>query len=126
MFAYSLMTTDILAKDESLLDGTSMNYFYQTGSGIRMEFYDGKLKYEWVAGPRKGNGNQDLDYRSRKIGEKMYLISWLEASHPDYVSLIFNFNSSVVFSSGIARFGTDKQFIVFDGGIIEDLMLVEN
>jgi len=91
---------------EHLLDGTSMNYYYQNGGGIHMEFYDGKLKYEWVVGPRKGHKNQDLSYNSRKIGDRMYIVSWLEASHPDYTTLIFNFNNNVMYSSGIFRFGT--------------------
>ena len=112
-------------QSEHLLDGTSMNYYYQNGTAIHIELYDGKLKYEWIAGPRKGKGNKDLPYRSRKIGEKMYIISWLEKSHPDYITLIFNFKNNVMYSSGILRFGTKDQFTVFDGGIIEDLVLVE-
>ncbi len=112
-------------RPEHLLDGTSMNYYYQNGGGIHIEFYDGMLKYEWIAGPRKGNGNKDLPYSSRKIGDKMYIVSWLEASHPDYTTLIFNFNNNVMYSSGIFRFGTKDQFTRFDGGIIEDLVLVE-
>ena len=110
---------------EHLLDGTSMDYFYQNGGGIHMELYDGMLKYEWIVGPRKGNGNQDLPYKSRKIGEKMYMVSWLEESHPDYTTLVFNFTNNVMYSSGIFRFGSENQFIRFDGGIIENLNLVE-
>ena len=111
---------------EQLLDGTSMNYFYQNGGGVHMELYDGMLKYEWIAGPRTGHKNRDLKYRSRKIGPRMYLVSWLEASHPDYTTLVFNFDNNVMYSSGIFRFGTEDQFTRFDGGIIEALTLVEN
>lgn len=129
IFAFTLLSTSIHATDnknyEHLLDGSSMNYYYQTGNGIHMEFYDGMLKYEWITGSRKGNSNKDLAYQSRKIGPKMYIVSWLEEAHPDYVTLIFNFNSGVMYSSGIARFGSKNQFIVFDGGIIEDLKLIE-
>ncbi|MCU7869285.1 MAG: hypothetical protein KZQ82_16980 [Candidatus Thiodiazotropha sp. (ex Lucinoma annulata)] len=110
---------------EHLLDGTAMNYFYQNGGGIHMELYDGMLKYEWIAGPRTGHKNQDLAYNSRKIGPRTYLVSWLEASHPDYTTLVFNFDNNVMYSSGIFRFGTEEQFTRFDGGIIENLTLVE-
>ncbi len=110
---------------QHLLDGTSAKYYYQNGSGIHIEFYDGKLKYEWITGPRTGNGNKDLAYNPRKIGDKMYVINWLEESHPDFVTLIFNFNNNVMYSSGILRFATEDQNIVFDGGIIEDLYLSE-
>ena len=110
---------------EHLLDGTSMNYYYQNGGGIHIELYDGMLKYEWIVGPRKGNGNKDLSYNSRKIGEGLYIVSWLEESHPDYTTLIFNFTNNVMYSSGIFRYGTQDQFTRFDGGIIENLHLVE-
>lgn len=113
------------SQPEHLLDGSSMNYYYQTGSAIHLELYDGKLKYKWIAGPRKGKGNKDLPYSSRKIGDKMYVIRWLEESHPDYMTLIFNFDNNVMYSSGILRFGSKEQFTVFDGGIIENLVLVE-
>ena len=112
-------------QSEHLLDGTSMNYYYQNGGGIHIELYDGMLKYEWIVGPRKGHNNKNLPYSSRKIGEKMYMVSWLEESHPDYTTLIFNFNNNVMYSSGIFRFGTEDQFVRFDGGIIENLHLVE-
>ncbi|XPF95981.1 MoaF-related domain-containing protein [Colwellia sp. RE-S-Sl-9] len=129
IFAFTFFSTGANAADnkkpEHLLDGSSMNYYYQTGNGIHMEFYDGMLKYEWITGSRKGNSNKDLAYQSRKIGPKMYIVSWLEEAHPDYVTLIFNFDSGVMYSSGIARFGSKNQFIVFDGGIIEDLKLIE-
>ncbi len=112
-------------KPMHLLDGTSVEYYYQNGSGIQLELYDGMLRYEWIAGPRKGNGNKDLPYRSRKIGDRFYVISWLEPSHPDYTTLIFNFNNNVMYSSGIFRFGKPDQFIRFDGGIIQTVHLVE-
>ncbi len=109
---------------EHLLDGTSMNYYYQNGGGIHLELYDGMLKYEWIVGPRTGHKNRDLPYKSRKIGERLYMVSWLEESHPDYTTLVFNFTNNVMYSSGIFRFGSKDQFIRFDGGIIENLTLV--
>ena len=108
-----------------LLDGTSMDYHYSDGGAIHMEIYKGMLKYEWIEGTRKGNGNKDLIYTSRKIGDKMYLVSWLEASHPDYTSLIFDFNNKRMYSTGIFRFGSENQFIRFDKGAIGEFELVE-
>ena len=110
---------------EHLLNGTSMEYYYQNGSGIHLELYDDMLRYKWIAGPRKGKGNKDLPYSSRKIGHRQYVINWLETSHPDFMTLIFNFDNNIMYSSGILRFGSKDQFTVFDGGIIENLTLVE-
>lgn len=52
----------------------------------------------------------------------MYIMSWLEESHPGYMALILNFDNIVMYSSGILRFGAKDQFTVFDGGIIENLV----
>lgn len=118
-----------LAKDAEvplppLLDGTEVIYYYQNGWGAHVEFYDGKLRYKWIAGPHKGNGDKDLVYKSRKVGEHVYLISWLEESHPDYMTLLFNFGNNVMYSSGILRFATKNQSTVFDGGTIQKVKLV--
>lgn len=112
-------------KVQHLLDGSSIEYQYQNGWAIHMELYNGLLKYEWIAGPFKGHKNQDLPYRSRKIGSKLYIINWYEQSKPDYVTLVFNFDTNVMYSSGLLMLGTDKQFSIFDGGIIDQAALVE-
>lgn len=128
-FLFSLMWSNfslaVVIPEEHLLDGTSMKYFYEDGDAIHLELNDGKLKYKWIAGPRAGKGNKDLPYSSRKIGDKMYVISWLEESHPDHMTLIFNFNNMVMYCSGILHFGTKQQKTVFYAGIIESLTLVE-
>ena len=124
VIAFSLTATAQEKQTEHLLDGTTTDYYYQTGRAIHLEFYDGKLKYEWIAGPTKGVGAKDLPYQSRKIGDGIYVINWLEEAHPDFITLIFNFQNNVMYSSGILRFGTDKQFTVFDGGILQNVNLV--
>ncbi len=106
-------------KSEHLLDGTSMEYHYQNGSGISIKFYDGMLYYEWITGPRKGNMGKDIPYRSRKIGDKMYIVNFHEKQKPDFVTLIFNLNENVMYSSAILRYGTEKEKVSFSGGIIE-------
>ena len=110
--------------EPTLLDGTKVTFYYQNGWGAHVEFYDGMLKYEWVAGPAKGRGNQDLPYRSRKIDDETYIVNWLEESNPDFVTLIFNFTNNVMYSSALLRFASDKQTISFNGGIIQELDLV--
>ncbi len=114
------------AATEHLLDGTALDYVYENGGGIAISFYEGKLKYKWTAGPRKGNGNQDLVYRSREIADKIFVVSWLEQSHPDYVTLIFNFTNNTMYSSGILRYGSENQKVVFDRGRIERLEMKGN
>jgi hypothetical protein len=62
---------------------------------------------------------KDIPYRSRKIGDEMYIVNFHEKQKPDFVTLIFNLKQNVMRSSAIPRYGTDKEKISFSGGIIE-------
>lgn len=104
---------------EHLLDGVSFNFFYQTGAGISIQFDNGLVSYEWISGPAAGNTGRDIPYRSRKIGDDMYLINFHEEAKPDFVTLIFNLKQNVMYSSAILRYGTEGRRISFSGGIIE-------
>ena len=104
---------------QHLLDGKRLVYYYRNGWGIDMEFNAGEVKYVWIAGPRKGFGNHNIPYQSRKIGDGLYFVNWLEAEKPDFVTLVFNFKKKTVYSSVITRFGTEKQAVHFDSGNIQ-------
>ncbi|MDF7799455.1 hypothetical protein P4C99_08260 [Pontiellaceae bacterium B1224] len=107
-----------------LLDGYSLNYQYQSGKALHMEFDDGKGKYEWLTGPRKGTGKQDIPYRCRKIGNDLYIINWHQTDIKDYLTLVFDFENMVVYSSIIIGY-EDKperpRRTTFEAGIIERL-----
>ena len=104
---------------EHLLDGTSFEYFYQTGGGLKITFADGKLEYVWISGPRKGNKAGDIPYQSRKIGNKMFIVNWQEKDKPDFVTLVIDLEHNVMYSSAILRYGTKDEVIHFNGAIIE-------
>lgn len=112
-------------EDEHLLDGTSMDYYYQNGSGVHAEFIDGQFKYKWIAGPNAGSEGSE-DYRSRKIGPKMYMVSFMVVANKSFVTIVFNFNQNVISTSALIAPGTDQETILFDAGIIEHLNLKEN
>lgn len=109
---------EMYAKAEHLLDGRSIQYSYQNGWGIKFEFSNGHLKYQWTAGPRKGHTEVDLPYQSRKIGEDTYIVNWHEPTKPDFVTLVLNFKDNAVYSSVITAYGTEKEAIHFDSGTI--------
>ncbi|WP_019615395.1 MoaF-related domain-containing protein [Psychromonas ossibalaenae] len=119
------MASEKVEKSQHLLDGSIVEYQFQHGGAVRLELYDGLLKYEWTAGPMKGNNNKDLPYRSRKIADKMYMVNWYEQSKLDYITLVLNFNNNVMHASGILNIGSEKQFSTFAGGILDEVKLIE-
>ena len=106
-------------KSEHLLDGTSLEYYYQNGTGLSLEFYDGKLQYEWIVGPAKGNKGKDIPYRSRKIGDEMYIVNFLQKEKTNFITIVLNFKQNVMCASILLRYGTAQEKIDLQGGIIE-------
>ena len=111
--------------DEHLLDGTSMDYYYQNGTGVHVEFANGQFNWKWIAGPDKDStGNEK--YLSRKIGDKTYMINFKVSANSNFVTIVFNFNQNVMYTSALLDPKTDHEQVLFEGGIIEHLRLKEN
>ena len=71
-------------KPMHLLDGTSVEYYYQNGGGIQLELYDGMLRYEWIAGPRKVMGTRICPTgHGRSVTGFMSSAGW---SHPTLIT----------------------------------------
>lgn len=111
-------------ESEHFIDGYSLNFQYQTGFAIHMEFANGTAKYEWLTGPAKGNGNSDISYRSKKIADNLYLINWHETEKKDYLTLIFDFEKMIVHTSIIVGYENKPERplkTVFLTGVIDHL-----
>ena len=125
LLAITFLSYSQETEDEHLLDGTSTNYYYQNGMAVHVEFLEGQMKYKWIAGPNKDAEGQEK-YRSRKIGDKMYVVNIYAEANSSFVTLIFNFSQNVMCSSALIAPGTDQEQILFEGGIIEHVKLKEN
>ncbi len=112
-------------KDEHLLDGTAMDYYYQNGTAVHVEMANGMFSFKWIAGPNEGTEGS-APYRSRKIGNKMYLVNFHEAPSSTFVTIVFNFNQNVISTSAIIAPKSDRETLIFEGGIIQNLHLKEN
>ena len=110
---------------EHLLDGTTMDYFYQNGSAVHAKFQDGKFHFEWFLGPNAGAAGS-CDYKSRKIGDRHYLVGFSFEPSRAYVTIAFNFEEKVFSTSGWLGAGTDEELFMFEAGTVENVSLKEN
>lgn len=124
ILGFSLPAISQESQDEHLLDGTSMDYFYQNGSAVHAEFDNGQFKFNWILGPNQG-ASGICNYRSRKIGDKLYLVNFKYEPSAAFVTIVFNFNENVFSTSALLGAGSDEELILFEGGIIEQLTLKE-
>ena len=99
-FLLSLSSVAQDKSDEHLLDGTSMDYYYQNGSGVHVDFANGQFNWKWIAGPDKDSTGSEK-YLSRKIGDKTYMINFKVSGNSNFVTIVFNFNQSVMYTSAL-------------------------
>jgi hypothetical protein len=121
----SLSTAAQDQRDEHLLDGTSMDYYYQNASGVHVQFTNGQFNWKWIAGPDKDSTGTEK-YLSRKIGDKTYMINFKVTTNSNFVTIVFNFNQNVMYTSALLSPRTHEEQVLFEGGIIEHLKLKEN
>ena len=102
-----------------LLDGMELEYTYTDGGTVILNFYDGKLKYRWTAGPFAGTEEGDRIYKSRRIGDELYLVNWHDTDNLNFVTLVVNLQQNVLHSSAVIGYGTDQEVTLFDTAVIE-------
>lgn len=105
-----------------ILDGTTVDWTYNN-SDARMvvTFTDGLGEYEWVEGGRKGNSDSEIPYSSREISENIFLMSWIQADRPDFITMIFDFNSMTIATTGLIGYKSEKERVLFLDGVINDV-----
>jgi len=101
---------------------TSMDYYYQNGSGVYVVFANGQFNSKWIAGPDKDSTGHEK-YLSRKIGDKTYMVNFKNSATSDFVTIVFNFNQNVIYTSAFFNPKTNQEQIFVEGGIIQNLRL---
>ena len=104
------------------LDGTRVDWTYN-GSDARMvvSFEGGLGQYEWVAGGRTGNADDNIPYSSREISPNVFLMSWIQADRPDFITMIFDFNAMTIATTGLIGYTKDAPRFLFLDGVINDV-----
>ena len=101
------------------LDGTAVDWTYNNSDARMMvSFADGLGQYEWIAGGRTGNSDSEIPYSSREISPDIFLMSWIQADRPDFITMIFDFNAMTVATTGLIGYGSDDERMLFLDGVI--------
>jgi MoaF N-terminal domain len=111
-------------QDEHLLDGTSLDVYYESGSQVHVEFKEGQIISKWIAGPGQNATGQE-SYRSIKIADKMYVVNFLKTPSHSFVTSIIDFNQNRLYTSAIRNAGTNDEVIFLEGASIDQLHFKE-
>jgi MoaF N-terminal domain len=112
-------------QEEHLLDGTSFDNYYESGSREHIEFVAGQIISKWIAGPGQDNASGQENYKSKKIGDKIYIVNWLKTPSHSFCTLILNFNQNKLYASAIRGVGTNNEAIFLEEATIDHLHLNE-
>jgi len=104
------------------LDGTSIDWTYNNSEARMIVSFEGGLgNYEWIAGGRTGNSDSSIPYSAREISPDIFLMSWIQADRPDFITMIFDFKSMTIATTGLIGYGTDNERQLFMDGVINSV-----
>ncbi len=104
------------------LDGISIDWTYNNSDARMLVSFDKGLgEYEWVAGGRNGNSDNEIPYSAREISSDIFLMSWVQAERPDFITMIFDFNSMTIATTGLIGYGSDNERQLFMDGVINSV-----
>ncbi len=99
-----------------ILDGTEIEYTYPDEGAVVVTFYEGLVKFNWIAGPASGEKGGGHAYRARKISDDEYFVNWHELDTHDFVTLLINFKTKKVYGSALLA---KDESVIFDEAKIQ-------
>ncbi len=104
--------------DTHVLDGTELEYTYTDGGSVILTFYDGSLKFLWIAGPNEGAAGEGFEYQAKTIGDDRYMVVWRMEEANNFLTMVIDLNSRTLFTSALMGYETDQEGVLFDEATI--------
>ena len=105
IFLSILFTTALHASDLSLptrnLNGTDITYNYTSGRSYNVKFEEEGISYRYLTGSKPEKWWGPFPYQAFQVENNVYFASWFEKGYGDYVTLLINFNNSLLYGSAI-------------------------
>ena len=104
--------------DPHVLDGSELEYTYTDGGSVILTFYDGLLKFRWIAGPNEGASGEGFEYNARMIGDDRYMVVWRMTEERNYLTMVIDLGQRTLFTSALLGYGTEQEGVLFDEATI--------
>jgi hypothetical protein len=92
-----------------VLDGAIFEYTYAELGTVVVEFYDGLVKFQWIAGALQGEAGEGFAYLAKQISASHYLANWHEPEARAFVTLFIDLQENRVHSSVLAAYTTEDE-----------------
>jgi phenolic acid decarboxylase len=101
----TFITVNVGAAELSLptqgLNGTNISYNYTSGRSYNVKFEENGVSYRYLTGSKPKKWWGPFPYQAFEIEKNVYFVSWFEEGYGDYVTLLINFNSKLLYGSAI-------------------------
>lgn len=104
--------------DPHALDGTELEYTYTDGGSVVLNFYDGLIKYRWIAGPNEGTAGEGFQYSAKLIDDDRYMVVWRSAEARFFVTMVIDLERRALVTSALTGYGTEQEGVLFDEATI--------
>jgi hypothetical protein len=104
--------------DQNGLSNIEIEYTYPELGTVVLRIGDGELGYAWTSGPSAGNEASNRAYRSRKIGNELYLVNWHDPEKEDFVVLVIDLGASMVHGTAFWAYQTNSPGTFFGKAVI--------
>ncbi|MEM7468346.1 MAG: hypothetical protein AAF387_15860 [Pseudomonadota bacterium] len=85
------------------LNSTEITYEYSSGRSYNVKFEDAGVSYRYLSGSKPEVWWGPFPYQAIRVKPQVYFTSWFEKGYGDYVTLLINFEESVLYGSAILR-----------------------
>ena len=104
--------------DPHALDGTELEYTYTDGGSVVLTFYDGLLKFLWIAGPNEGAAGEGFEYNAKMIGADRYMVVWRMEEANNFLTMVIDLENRSLYTSALMGYETDQEGVLFDEATI--------
>lgn len=94
---------DELSGPTLALNGTSISYEYTSGRAYNVKFEQAGVSYRYLTGSKPEEWWGPFPYQAFEVEKNVFMLSWFETGYGDYVTLLVNFNNSLLYGSAILR-----------------------
>ena len=85
----------------SKLDGKFITYEYSGGRSYEIKFEPEGMSYRYLTGSKPEKWWGKFPYKALITDNGEYFVGWYEEGYGDYITLLINFESNVIYGSGI-------------------------
>ena len=101
LFSVSHILAAELSEPTRKLDGTNITYNYTSGRSYNVKFEGAGVSYRYLTGSKPDKWWGPFPYKAFEVEENVYLASWFEEGYGDYVTLLINFKTKLLYGSAI-------------------------